>query len=250
MELDFSGKRPEAATTRVESILAQGRRDEPALLLAAQTYARAGDGKRAETLLLEAISKNPNRLSNYATLGQLYSRERRLDDAVKQFERVLQRDPQSLTGSTMLGIIHEQRGDLAAAEREYQRTLSIEGRAVIAANNLAWLYVSSNRNLDRALELAQIAHQQIPGDPQIGDTLGWIYVQKSLPTTGVPYLEASANKLPNSGDVQFHLGTAYAQTGEPEKARSALTRALSLGLKSDNEAVARTLLRQLDPKKG
>ena len=249
LELDFTAARPAEATSRVESLLSH-RRDEPALLLAARTYARAGNGTHAESLLIEAIGKNPNRLSNYAELGQLYTHERRLDDAVGQFERMRQRDPKSLTASTMLGLIHERRGDVTAAEREYLRALSIEGRAVIAANNLAWLYVSSNRNLDKALEFAQIAHQQVPGDAQIEDTLGWIYVRKNLPATGIPYLESSAGKLPKDATVQLHLGTAYVQAGHPDKARTALTRALSLGLGSGDENSARTLLRQLDVTKG
>ena len=104
--------------------------------------------------------------------------------------------------------------------------------------------------LDRALELAQIAHQQIPEDPQIGDTLGWIYVQKNLPQVGVPYLEASASKLPRDGDVHFHLGTAYMQNGEPARARTALTKALALGLRPDDETAARTLLNTLDSAQG
>jgi tetratricopeptide (TPR) repeat protein len=249
VELDFQAARPADAATRVASLLAQ-RRDEPALLLAARTYVRAGRGRQAEGLILEAIGRNPNRLSNYGELGQLYARERRLDDAVEQFERMRQRDPKSLTASTMLGLIHERRGDVAAAEREYLRALSIEGRAVIAANNLAWLYVSSHRNLDKALEFAQVAHQQVPGDPQIEDTLGWTYVRRNLATTGLPFLESSAGKLPDDAAVQFHLGAAYAQTGNADKARTALTRALSLGLASEDADAARTLLRQLSPTKG
>ena len=242
VQLDFRSGRPGDATARVESLLTQGRRDGPALVLAAQTHARARDGKRAEDLLLEAIGKNPGRLANYALLGELYSQDQRLDDAVRQFEQMLQRDPRSLTASTMLGIIHERRGDTGAAEKAYQQALSIEGRAVIAANNLAWLYVSSNRNLDRALDLAQIAHQQIPDDAQIKDTLGWIYVRKNLPATGIPLLEASAQRQPENAEVHYHLGIAYAQTDDADKARPRLTKAIALGLNAENEAAARAAL--------
>ena len=42
-------------------------------------------------------------------------------------------------------------------------------------------------------------------------------------------LVESATKLPNNPQVQYHLGMVYAQVGNNEKARKALTAAINLG---------------------
>ena len=39
----------------------------------------------------------------------------------------------------------------------------------MAANNLAWIYAAGNRNLDQALQLAQLAHQVMPAEAQVTD---------------------------------------------------------------------------------
>jgi tetratricopeptide (TPR) repeat protein len=242
--LDLSrGKKAEAGA-RIETTLARRNRDEASLLLAARSYAATGDLNKSETAFREALERNPNRLSTYAQLGELYRRENRLDDAVKQFERLLERDGRSVAASTMLGMIHEQRGDKPAAEREYRRALSINARAPIAANNLAWLYVSSNRQLEEALQLAQAAHQELPDEPNIADTLGWIYVQKRMETMAIPALESSVKQMPQNGMAQYHLGVAYLQSGDVVKARQALARSLTLG-DFEGSADARKALQSL-----
>jgi tetratricopeptide (TPR) repeat protein len=242
--LDLSGGKKAEAGARIETTLARRNRDEASLLLAARSYAATGDLNKSETAFREALERNPNRLSTYAQLGELYRRENRLDDAVKQFERLLERDGRSVAASTMLGMIHEQRGDKPAAEREYRRALSINARAPIAANNLAWLYVSSNRQLEEALQLAQAAHQELPDEPNIADTLGWIYVQKRMETMAIPALESSVKQMPQNGMAQYHLGVAYLQSGDVVKARQALARSLTLG-DFEGSADARKALQSL-----
>ena len=68
--------------------------------------------------------------------------------------------------------------------------LAASPRAIVAANNLAWLYAENGGNLDVALSLAQTASQQAPDDPKVNDTLGWIFYKKSLAGQAVAALQA------------------------------------------------------------
>ena len=54
---------------------------------------------------------------------------------------------------TMLGILEDCRGNTAEAERDYRKALEIAPDTPIAANNLAWLIVDNQGNLDEALQL-------------------------------------------------------------------------------------------------
>lgn len=245
VQIDYTAGRKTEALARVDAYLTRRGRDEEGLLFAARTYWATGDNKRAEALFLEALMRNPNRLATYAQLGELYRREKRLDEAVTQFERLREKDPKSPTASTMLGMIHEQRGDKAAAERDYQKALAIDSTAPIAANNLAWLYVSSNRQLEQAQQLAQTALQQLPDEPNVADTLGWIYVQRKLDTLAIPQLERSVRQLPQNPLMHYHLGVAYLRTGDVAKATQSLKRALSLDGNFEGAADARSTLASL-----
>jgi tetratricopeptide (TPR) repeat protein len=161
-------------------------------------------------------------------LAQLYVSQRRLEEAKLQYSEVLAKNPKSVPASTMIGVILEARNQKEQAESQYQKTLAIDPRSAVAANQLAWLYVSSNRNLDEALQLAQTARELLPDNPNVGDTLGWIFVKKNMAERAIPILEASAKKAPDDPEIHYHLGVAYVQSGDFTKAKGSLQRALSL----------------------
>src|SRR5262245_3002267 len=112
------------------------------------------------------------------------------------------------------------------ATKRYLRVLEIDKNAVVAANNLAWLYVQQETHLDTALELAQRAKQNLATDPRIDDTLGWIYYNKKLLPQAVAALEESVTRDPRNPLHQYHLGMAYMRYGDWPRARPALERAL------------------------
>ena len=196
------------------------------------------------------IEIDAEQLPAYELLGRLYVAHKRLPEAQAEFERLVARRPDSTGARTMVATLLHLQNRVDEARKQYEQIVQGTRGTAVASNNLAWLYVATNRNLDKALELAQIAHQQFPEDPQIGDTLGWIYVRKNLSSTGLPYLEASTRKQPDNAEFHFHLGTAYARTGDPENAKRALTRALSLGLRGSDASEARSTIQALDAVRG
>jgi tetratricopeptide (TPR) repeat protein len=114
------------------------------------------------------------------------------------------------------------------ARKRYERILQIDPNAVVAANNLAWLDVERNQDLDLALQLAQRAKQHLSSDSRVNDTLGWIYYKKNLPQQALPLLEESVRGDPNNPLHQYHLGMTYLRAGDWNKARPPLERALKL----------------------
>ena len=139
-------------------------------------------------------------------------------------------------------MLFEQQGQIAAAEQQYLRALAIDPGAVAAANNLAWIYVAGNRKLDEALQLARDAYQRLPNDPNVNDTLGWVYYRKNMAKEAIPYLETSVRKSPNEASFQFHLGMAIVQSGDWNIARRALKQALALKPDLEGAAEARKAL--------
>ena len=113
--------------------------------------------------------------------------------------------------------------------------------APAAANNLAFIYAELGTNLDVALQLATSAKQQLPDDPSVDDTLGWIYYKKDLPSLAVKPLEEARKKLPDNAELLYHLGLTYAKLGDKPKALDALSRALKINPKIGGDEARQVL---------
>jgi tetratricopeptide (TPR) repeat protein len=228
IRIDVAAGHANTAVARIDDYLKAATPSVDVLMLAARTYAAAGKNDEVEAFLKQAIELDPERLQAYTLLGRFYARQNRLDEATARFRDVLARNPKSVPAATMVGMLLEAQGRPTEAEQEYAKVLAVDPRAAVAGNNLAWMYVDSNRKLDEALQLAQAAQQQLPDEPHVNDTLGWIYYRKDMPSQAIKYLEAAAQKSPGEAGHQLHLGLAYVQTGDFTKAREALKRALAL----------------------
>ncbi len=96
-----------------------------------------------------------------------------------------------------------------------------------------------------ALNLAQKAKEQVPDDPHISDTLGWIYYKKNIPSRAVVYLKEAAEKVPNVAMIRYHLGMAYYKNGNRDLAKKELNEALKIDPKFQGADEARATLNTL-----
>ena len=243
--LDVQAKQVGNAVARVESEIArQGDRPNPEMLaLAAHVYGLAGQPERREQALRRAVAVDPRFSVGYAMLAQLYMQQKRFDEAKAEFEAMVKMDPQSAGPRTMVGVILEAQGKRAEARRVwYEATLAAVKEAPVAANNLAYIYAEENTNLDMALQLATAAKKGLPENPDVDDTLGWIYYKKDMTSQAIRSLEESLKRRPDTAEVLYHLGLAYAKAGDEVKARESLERALKLKPQFPGSDVARETL--------
>jgi tetratricopeptide (TPR) repeat protein len=243
--LDLQAGRKKDAVDRVDAAIKRMPASADLYLLGARAHFAAGNFARTEELLKDAIEREPARLAAYGLLGQLYIGQNRLGDAKDRYQDLVKRSPKSVPVNTVLGMILEAQKDLPAAEAQYQKTLNIDPAAAVAANNLAWIYVASNRNLDQALQYAQVAQRSLPDEPHVNDTLGWAYYRKGMFPQAARSLEASLKKDTSDAAVYYHLGMAYSQTGDIEKAKAALQKALSMSKSFEGVEEARKTLADL-----
>ncbi len=174
------------------------------------------------------MTADPRFTPGYEMLARLYMQQRRTDEARAEFEGIVRRDPSAVGARTMVGVLLEGQGKREEAKKSYEATVNGAENAPVAANNLAFIYAERGINLDVALQLATSAKQRLPNDPDVDDTIGWVYYKKDLPSMAVRSLEESLSKRPDTAPVLYHLGLTYAKLGDKAKAREALERALRL----------------------
>jgi tetratricopeptide (TPR) repeat protein len=114
-----------------------------------------------------------------------------------------------------------------------------------AANNLAYILVQQDKDLNEALDFARIAREKLPNDPYVIDTMGWVYYKKGLYDSAISEFTDSLAKIPENPSVNYHLGMAYYKKGDPEQARTYLEKALKISSSFDGAQKAKQVLSEL-----
>jgi tetratricopeptide (TPR) repeat protein len=245
VSLDMSARKVTDARARVDTRLTETPDDARALMLAAKVYAAGGDTTRTEQVLRRAIETAPSNLEAFAMLGHLFVALGKLDQAKAEFDAIATRRPgtaSATSAQTMVGLILHMQNRLTDAQKQYEQILAASPRSVIAANNLAWLYADQGVKLDVALGLAQTAVQQAPDQPELTDTLGWVYYKKNLQPLAIAAFQRSVERDAKNPVYHYHLGLAYAKSGEQAKAKQSLEKAIALEPNFAGSSDARRLL--------
>ena len=245
--LDLKQGHIDAAKARLEQAYKAAPRNGAILILGAQTQTALKDHRKAEELLRRALEADPNQHVAYGMLASLYFSEGRTAEAIAEFQAMAVRVPGSATPHILLGqlLVLERRHD--EAKSEYRKAMEKDPGAVVAANNLAWLYAEAGEHMDEALQLAQMAKARSPDSASIADTLGWVYLKKGLHTSALAEFKSAVARQPTNAVFQYHLGMAYVKNGDYRLGREALESAVKLAPDAAEGAQARAALATLLP---
>jgi Flp pilus assembly protein TadD len=126
---------------------------------------------------------------------------------------------------------------------EYTRVIAERPADVSALNNLAWVYQQKG-DLEKARALAERAVAAAPQAALI-DTLGWILLAQGEAERALTYLSAASLSAPKNPDIQYHLAVALNRVGRTADARVTLEALLGSGVAFSDKAEAEKLLQQL-----
>lgn len=102
------------------------------LNIAALALARLGTFQEAESLLLAALTINPEDAFTHSNLGWVYHQQSKYDQAVEHFQEVLRLEPED---EFYRGFIRDRLGDSKGAIEEYDRVLEKNPQDATAYNN-------------------------------------------------------------------------------------------------------------------
>lgn len=226
--VDLIQKKVPEARQRIDARLAAEPKRVDLLVLASQVYMSQRDFAKAESSLRTAIQADPSALRPYSMLAATLVAAGKLDAARVEFDQMVQRDPKAIGPATMAAMIVHSQNKTDEAKKRYETIVGANPGAAVAANNLAWIYAEEGDKLDDALRLAQSAAARLPENPEVQDTIGWIYYKKELPALAVPAFEKSVEKAPENPTYHYHLALALAKAGDTQRARQAVAQAIKL----------------------
>lgn len=247
IRIDLNRKKADAAEERLRRLLAERPAHPYAHGMMGEVLLLKKDFEGAARAFKEANRIKPDWITPWRDRASLKLLQKKPAEATAILEEGLSANPKSLDLRLLLASILNETNQTDRAISHYETILGDHPESVLAANNLAALLADKKgdpKSLDRALALTRDFEQRAPSPPFL-DTLGWVYVKMGRAREGVRLLEQAAAKAPDQPIFQYHLGIAYRQAGEMNKAKAALKRAVASGKPFPGREEARAVLAEM-----
>jgi tetratricopeptide (TPR) repeat protein len=213
----------------------------------ANVYARAGKFDLAISefngLLEKVDHKSADAADIYFRLGETQRLAQRLPAAIDAMQKARDILPGNATILNALVSMLTVAGRKNEARTACENALRVDSENPIALNNLAYVIAeSAGGDLNEALTFAQRANRKLPQQPDIADTLGWIYLKKNLPDNALEIFQANVARAPANARYRYHLGMALYQKGDKAHAKQELQTALTNGPSKEEAENIRELI--------
>ena len=202
---------------------------EESILMLAQILLGEKDNQRAATLLRSVIAgEDTRRPAFYFLLASLLREEGDPAAGREVFVQAMQAFPENPRVVFEYGLYLDRIGAPDEAVAKMEQVLAITPDDAYALNYVGYTWADRGINLEKALEYVKRAVDLKPDDGFVRDSLGWVYFKMARYGEAVKELEAAAGMQSDDPTIQEHLGDAYQQAGDLQKAVEAYGKAVSL----------------------
>jgi tetratricopeptide (TPR) repeat protein len=186
-----------------------------------------GRNEEAIALFQQAIAINPKWPVPYSNTALVYERMQQPEKALAAIKSGVDATEGAPSLVMALASKYEQMGKVDDAIAEYEKALEKAPDALVVANNLAMLLVdhrSDAASLERAKKL--IGPLKNANNAAFLDTVGWVQFKAGELEAAIPNLEQAVKAAPEAAVLQYHLGMAYLKKGDKTAALEALKKAV------------------------
>jgi tetratricopeptide (TPR) repeat protein len=231
-----------------------------ALIRRGDAFSQLGETGRALVDLNRAIGLAPQSTQAYFYRGLVHSRINMSTAALADYNAALERGPRNVEALTSRAAIHSLNGNLGLAiqdlnaaiaidkdnqyaffnrgfayfaQGEYQKAIDDYTSAIaldpdfgLAYNNRALARAVSGKDLPQALSDCDVALKLLPGNLDVRDTRGFVYLKLGDPALALNEYNAALERDPNrttalfgSGLAKIRMGNVKAGEGDQAAAR-------------------------------
>lgn len=213
-------------------------------VLRARALERLGRLAEAESEYGIIIEEHPGMVSAYTGLGELFESVNDFERAADLYSKAARMAPDSIRIRTKLADSYARVERIDDAVREYRRIISA-ARSVKAYQRLASILAEKRGDLKGALKYALKGSALDPEDAAMTDTLGWIYYRMGRHGDAL----AVYSRLERSGEADplawYRMGLVYIELGKDESAGAAIERALDMNDEFPGSEEAKKTLKRI-----
>jgi tetratricopeptide (TPR) repeat protein len=206
----------------------------------------SGKPQEAVKDYLKALEKDPKRNLSSQLLFDEYVRVNRLDEARKMLDDRIQQNPSNSGAISARGNLYLMQGKTDDAIKDFEKAIQLDPNQDVAANNLAYLLADQGRDLENAMKYAQGVRSRHAEDPSAADTLGWVYYKVGRLVLARDAVQFAVSKQPNNPLYQYHLGAIYKANNQRSEAEAALKKAVASPREFKERSQADALLKDID----
>jgi tetratricopeptide (TPR) repeat protein len=211
----------DAAILRIQNPKAASSNAAPLHDLRSRVLSQLGRVEEATASIKHALTIDPGYAPALETRASLALHAGDSQTALAALDAASAAEPMEARYVYSAAGIADDLGDIPGFVQRLEETLARRPTHGMAANDLAWALATDRRDLDRALELAELAALRLRSAKTLG-TLGWAHHRRG------DYAEAIANyRFALESDatllaIRYRLGLALGESGEIDEARKVL----------------------------
>ena len=229
LNVDLVQKQPDRAIAAVKTQLAKYPKNAGFHIMLGQLLMeQKKDLAGAEQEFKQASDLDKKNGEALIKLGSVQSERGATDQALQTYLDGSKAYPKETVFCLLAGGIYETKQDWENAKQQYRKVLEIQPDNPLASNNLAYVMLQQGGNVDVAFSMAQTARRQLPDNPNSADTLGLAFYQKHVYTSAINLFKEAVKKEPDNALFNYHLGLAYARSGQAALAKQQLERVVKI----------------------
>jgi tetratricopeptide (TPR) repeat protein len=173
----------------------------------------------------EVVQLKPNDAAAYNNLGNALGKSGRIDKAISQYHEALRLKPDDASAHYSLGAALDEKGQTDEAISQYQEAIRFKPDYVPPHNNLGNAFLNTGRT-DEAISQYQETLRLQPDYAEAHNNLGVALVRKDRSDEAISQYQEALRLKPDYADAHNNLGVALAKEGRIDEAISHFREAL------------------------
>ena len=209
-------------------------------LILGLSLAQGGNPKDAEPYLSKAVQLNSGDLTALSAYAFALSQLGREEEAIEYLKNALKLQPDDVNLMGQLGLSYNNIGMLAESDSVYEKALSIDPNNALVNNNYAYSLSERGLQLDRSLDMVNVALKVDSLNSSYLDTKGWILFKLKDYSAAQEFIEKAIEVDGENAVMLEHLGDILYMSGDKTRAVENWKKALKLDEKNE------TLIRKVE----
>lgn len=179
-----------------------------AMYLLGITYTRIGKYENAlqnfERMVQTDVSYI-NKIHTMMIMGYIYTIVEDYDRALDTFNEIVDAGFESAQVFAAIGYIMDRKGNFKEACMNLYRAIDLDPKNANARNSLGYIYTEAGINLEEALAEIKKAVSIDKSNPAYLDSLGWVYFKLGKASQAKSYLKKASLLAPDNEEIKAHL---------------------------------------------